>query len=75
MRADSHYVDHLESHHSAAAIRLIPTRHIDPPAGSLRVNLTNTHTVSVNSEGLQEGSYTGTIIVHAAGATTESAVA
>ena len=34
MRADSHYVDHLESRHSAPAIRLIATRHIDAPAGS-----------------------------------------
>jgi len=36
MRADSHYVDQLESRGSGPAIRLIPTRQIDtvdPPAG------------------------------------------
>lgn len=39
MRADSHYVDHLESRHSTPAIRLIPTRQIDAPAGSFSIPL------------------------------------
>jgi hypothetical protein len=34
MRAEAHYVDHLEARRSAPAIRVIPTRHIDSPAGS-----------------------------------------
>lgn len=39
MRADSHYVDHLESRPTAPAVRLIPTRNLDAPAGSSSVPL------------------------------------
>jgi ParB/RepB/Spo0J family partition protein len=40
MRADSHYVDHLESQHHGPPIRLINTRHLDAGAQSSAVSLT-----------------------------------
>jgi hypothetical protein len=37
MRADSHYVDHLDSRPAAPAIRIIPTRHIDAAGAGIAV--------------------------------------